>query len=346
MIPSVDAMVGWLTGHLERFDPASGQAPTERSFTFGPLAELLMCGRALSRELPAESQQFLRYWRELGWRVMDRADSRAQILAQPAYLPFFATIAAIAEHEPTRSLTAELACVGFGEHDLPSRPANARLEARWAFGLVGAFPPSAAAEPELVRSLSTSWLPALNNLTENDAYAYTHCIFYLSDFGAQSVPDGAALIGTTRYLLAWALLRRQLDLAAELLMCLRYLTAADTAIERYGRRALAAGRVGPAVRGPHWSAEIAQRMPSSDRADIYLFRTSFHTTLTAAVALGGLPVDAGDLDQPEELGVIRDLLLLKHGQPCGVEAGSSEWVARSVHAAELSARLAWDGVSS
>jgi len=343
-----EKMVRWLTDHLERFDPDSGQVPTERDLALGPLVELMICGRALLilDKLSEDARACVDQWRQLAFQVLDRPSTRALILARPDYLPFLAALAAISEHAECASLTSQLADAGFGEHYLPARHPNSRLDARWAFGLAGAKPNGAALDPETLLSGSSCGLPALAYLTENDVYAFTHCLFYVTDFGRRFDPKLTEFVVRTRHLLAWALIRHQLDLVAELLMCLRYLGRPDSPIEHSARCALLAGRQGPAVCGPHWSAGIAATMPDAGRADIYLFRTSFHTTLTAAVALTGLGPFENGSTEPEELLMIQDLLRLQHG--CGevIEVGGDDWLGRSVRAAALHARIALDTVPS
>jgi hypothetical protein len=120
-----------------------------------------------------------------------------------------------------------------------------------------------------------------------DAYAVTHTIGYLTDFGAHTLLDDAGAHGraeaAAEQLLARALEWEHYDLVAELLAALRWLGSSRDglqagAYERLASRQLPSGAVVSIPAGPEVLAELAEADAGS------IFPLVYHTTLATALA--------------------------------------------------------------
>jgi hypothetical protein len=177
---------------------------------------------------------------------------------------------------------------GCGDLTNLGRQPFATLELRYALDL-GGF---TSGLPDLRQLYSRTMLAHRADplyVSDAEAYAITHILFYISDFGRRTPfagdPAGLArlrgLIGT---LLGIYLARNDLDLSAELMLCAQLVGMGEHELVRHGWRRLAdAQRDGGQIPGPLYRQDAQDRL-SGEKADAYTFGTCYHTTVVAALA--------------------------------------------------------------
>jgi hypothetical protein len=145
-----------------------------------------------------------------------------------------------------------------------------------------------------------TWEVAAGTTDDATAYTLTHLVFSGSDFGRVPLPgapdDHRRVLRRLEALQQRYLDRGDWDLLAELLLCARIAGRDANAPSAAWTALLAAVLPDGAVPGPHYDPQTASAMPDPYRRTLYLFRTSYHTALVAALAaVDGLP---GPADQP------------------------------------------------
>jgi hypothetical protein len=184
---------------------------------------------------------------------------------------------------------------------LAERTPHQDLELRWSRALLDGSTVDWRAE-DRARALRHGW-PAL--MTADDAYAWTHAIFYLTDFGSQPLDlADEQRIELRRQLdaaIVWSLARYDFDLLSEFLLASVYAGTADT--ERW--------RVGFAVLLSTWDQlgwvpdrEVEVEGLSLDVARQKLYYAVYHANLVAAllaheVAARGLAASGDATESPE-----------------------------------------------
>ncbi|MGX1128858.1 hypothetical protein RKD49_001048 [Streptomyces glaucescens] len=308
----LEGVVGWLSAQLGWFDPAVWERRLpRRPFRPGPLLELLGLLRLLDRvpglSVPAYSE--LRAGAlDLAERIVDEPGFVTGLRRADPYFPYHLNLVALLEllgrprPELRRDCRALLA-VGAGGHTRPHRPVASRLELRCFLDRCGLPAP-----PDLPdrTSLYRQSLPGLGadplTLDESEVYAFTHALFYATDFGARPLPPDVPLPrDTVHVLLAAQLALGHLDLVAELLVCAELTGDPDGRLRSAGWAALARSqRPDGAVPGPvHRPALLTGPTTlTGEKATAYLFGTCYHTTLAtglaAAARLGSGAEGAGD----------------------------------------------------
>ena len=162
---------------------------------------------------------------------------------------------------------------------------HVRLEARYYADLAGLVHDCAPYRQLYEESLLAGWTTTLP-VGINDAYAITHILFHLTDFGARDagLADGERerLLRVVDELIAHFLGVGHWDLLAELMMSQRVLggdptrTASGMAVVHQLLQAQT-----PSGAIPGWCA--AQRVPES-APQIEVFRKAYHPTLVTAIA--------------------------------------------------------------
>ncbi|MFF9107725.1 DUF6895 family protein [Streptomyces sp. NPDC014805] len=304
-------VLGWLEENLRWFDPEVWERHLpRRPFPPGPLLELLGFLRLLTREQgPAAVPQGLREGAlDLAERITGTPEFATRLRRADALFPYHLNVVALlgllGRPRPDLLKTCEaLLASGAGGHFQPHRPLLSRLELRYfadraALTLPAGIPDRA--------SLSAGSVPALEpdplSLDDDEVYAFTHAVFYATDFGADDVPPGGALRDTVRVLLASHLIGGHLDLLAELLLCADLTGLGETDLARRSWAALAsARRPDGAVPGPVHRPAVLSGL-TGEKAEAYLFGTCYHTTLATGLAAvvrlgrGGTP----EPDPPED----------------------------------------------
>jgi hypothetical protein len=275
---------GWLRANLGWFHPAAaGRLPRFADFPEGPAIELLMLCRR-GHAAAAECLPFLH-------AALTTPGSEERMYRQPGLFRYHALRYALLNATGCRvpSPIARLAALGFGADLTHERTPQTLLELRYALDLAGVAHPFGPLDAQVRGTLlgrPLDWA----QLTDQELYALTHAVLYATDFGSRPAPSWLDS-RTIELLLACVLRSGNLDLTGEFLLCL-------SATERAPRRArsAAAGVVRRA-----WGQLAARQLdsgavpgPAFDPArasggDAYLFATSYHTTITTALAAGGRP---------------------------------------------------------
>ena len=152
-------------------------------------------------------------------------------------------------------------------------------------------------------------------MTESDAYAVTHAIFYASDFGQSALPpslDAARVSEMISSGIAWTLVAEDFDLLIEYLMCAACLGESDSPAARLGWHVV--DRVWNHLAflpGPTFDPE-RYRALSGEAADAYACEQMYHTNFVAGM-LCALRIcfparDAVPLSSAVDCETIEDLL--------------------------------------
>lgn len=304
-------VLGWLEEHVRLFDPEVWERHLpRRPFPPGPLLELLGFLRLLAREQEDPVPPVLREDAlKLAERIVDAPEFARGLRRADALFPYHLNLVALpgllGRPRPALLSTCEaLLASGAGGHFQPHRPLLSRLELRYFADRAGLTLP--AGIPDRA-SLYAESLPAPGpdplSMDDNEVYAFTHAVFYATDFGAHDVPPGRAPVADViRPLLSSHLIDGHLDLLAELLLCADVTGLGETDLVRRGWAALAsAQRPDGAVPGPVHRPSVLAGL-TGEKAEAYVFGTCYHTTLAtglaAAVRLGRGGVPEPPLDRP------------------------------------------------
>ena len=223
-----------------------------------------------------------------------------------------------------------IASVGARGHELPPYGA---LEKLWVRGLWGLPSPADEWQPVLRGSVLGLPLDVLGGLRE-DAYALTHGLMYVTDFGARRrlLPRPAeAVLADARALLAVYVDSGDYDLVGELLMAWPFLCEPPCPTVRFVFRLLTAveDRVGLVPGGTTNAARL--RSLTGERRRLYALATAYHTAyvmgmlcaaslrpmpaVLATAANTGFVLDSGiEVEQPDVEQVLGGLSDAERGQ--------------------------------
>lgn len=313
----------WLEDHLEWFAASRWEEYLpRRPFRPGPILELLGLVRLLERSgaVPKEAP-LTRRALELAARAAGEPEF-AQGLRRgdelfPYHLNLLALLETLGRPQPVaRAVCQALLAADAGGHTRAYRPVLSQVELRYFVDRGGFTPPAELPALDVLHHRSIAALgPDVLQMTGDEAYALTHVLFYVTDFGRTRLLLGdpgevARLREPIRVLLGVHLARGSLDLLSELLLCASALGGRGDGdpLVREGWHALAtAQRPDGAVPSPVHRPEVLSGL-TGDRAAAYLFGTCYHTTLAAALAavVGGRRRGAarstpGDLPQQAPL---------------------------------------------
>ncbi|HEY2764655.1 MAG TPA: hypothetical protein VGJ13_11680 [Pseudonocardiaceae bacterium] len=286
--------VGWLHHNLEWFDPQRWERfLPRRRFPASPLLELVVLLRCLRRGPFAElAGALVEAGLDLAERVTRRAEFREGLHRADLTFPYYAYLVCVLAEagRDTRSLRDSVRSIvetNIGDVTCADRPAPTLMELRYVLD-VGSI---ACPLPTLGELYPSSIVAARDTplfFGDDDAYAVTHVLFYLTDFGVRPLPVDPAERERVRELvlimLAGYLARGNLDLAGELMLCAETLGAHQHDLLDHGWRLMAgARRADGAVPSPLHDPAIVPAVQGEKRA-AYLFGTCFHTTMVAAMA--------------------------------------------------------------
>jgi hypothetical protein len=287
----IDGALSWFSQNLEQFNPFKGGDEAD-DFFCKPLLELsLACMLYIKRAGPHRDERIARFvsfihdiWRRpdygerlirnqemllvygMTWIALRRCgvtDTSGDDLVQRVLDQRYALSV---EQLPFRTLDFcyMLECGGY-RHDLPSYAT-------------------------IYRQTLLAKSPPVLYLTDTDAYAVTHVIFYLSGFGMRSLDD--VLNGQMQdvrwiveALLAIYLRLRHWDLVAELLICCECLQWRPPLLYECAWRALTgAQRPEGVVPGPYFSEQKMRELEETERQGYYV-KQNYHTTIVSALAV-------------------------------------------------------------
>jgi hypothetical protein len=168
--------------------------------------------------------------------------------------------------------------------DIKERYPHRILERLWVLSLYRLPLPIAPADVARLSILAGDADPL--TMTESDAYAYTHAIFYLTDFGRTPLPHGLDLIRVRDVVdcaIAWQIGQRNYDLLGEFLVCAALLSGAPSRHARLGLM-LWNGTWDELgfLPGPSFDAALFKKLDGDERR-AYAFSELYHTNL-----VGGL----------------------------------------------------------
>lgn len=287
-----DGTLDWFVANLKQFDPFKGDDGTEfDSYYVKPFLELaslcMLHDRfAVSQRDPRVAKVAL-FIHGL-WR---RPEYKERLLRYPEMLLVYGmTYIALDRYglsEPfDRELLQRVVDEGYATavERLPFRCLDLRCMLD-----CGGFSHNLPSYASLYEETLLAKTPSVLYLTDTDAYAVTHTIFYLYDFGSRSpdvipkeqVPTIRWIVGA---LLGVYLRRRHWDLVAELLICCECLRWRPAFLFDAAWSALAAAqRRDGVVPGPYFSEEKEKELKLADQRTYYL-KENYHTTLVSALA--------------------------------------------------------------
>ncbi|QPP06113.1 hypothetical protein G4Z16_06565 [Streptomyces bathyalis] len=308
----------WTEANLEWFAPQRWQEYLPpRPFGPGPLLELLGLIRVLERSglMPPDAPLRIRAL-DLAEEATHTDDFARGMNRVDELFPYHLNLIGLMEclGRPQRELRTRceaLLAAGSGGHALPYKPVLNRIELRYFIDRGGFTAPAALPGLGTLHRQSIAALgPDVLHLTESEIYAFTHVLFYVTDFGRRRDLLGgpeelAGLRETVRVLLGVQLARGSLDLLAELLLCVSALSSDGEGVQHSGPgrgrsdgseflvsagwNALArAARADGSVPSPVHRPDILDGL-TGDKAAAYVFGTCYHTTLAAALAAGAAP---------------------------------------------------------
>lgn len=288
----------WLQGQLRWFEAGHWEAylPARR-FRPGPLLELIVLLRCLHRGPYARhARKLIESGFALAESVCRSASFRQGVQRWDATFPYYAYFVGVLEASgrdagPARDAVETAVALDCGDVSAADRPPLTRLELAYAADLGGLAPASTTWSD--IAELYRASIPATRDtplfVRDDEAYALTHVLFYLSDFGARAVhvptpEESERLRDRVLVLLGSCLARGDLDLAGELLLCAETLHAAGEPLVAHGWRRLAlAQHEDGAVPSPLHDPGTAAALEGEKRA-AYRFGTCFHTTMVAIMA--------------------------------------------------------------
>jgi hypothetical protein len=182
------------------------------------------------------------------------------------------------------------------------RPPHQILARLWAAELAGIETDNARWERALSLSIVASRAHPIY-MTEDDGYAYTHCLMYAADFGRRPIPAplAAEAMSVVSAAVSWTLTEPDFDLLAEFLLCQTFLDPPWSAQATVAWRSLCAVWDSlDFVPGPTFD-EATFRALEDDARRAYAFKEVYHPNVVAGALCcallqlaDGLVTDARD----------------------------------------------------
>lgn len=290
-----ESAIRWLGTNLEWFEPGRWQEfLPRRSFPAGPLLELMVLLRCLRRGGFHEGTDALRGPTcAMANEVCRSQEFRLGLRKTDSLLPYHAFLLAELRStgEPVGPALEDLELIA--ERDLgdvfsADRPVLTRMELRYALDLAGMRVEGLATPRELYDGSIAGCRDTALFFANDEIYALTHVLFYLTDFGAHpcglDVARQRGVVNLVLTLLVACLDRDDFDLVGELLLCAEVLGEGKNWLVGYAWRAMAeAQRSDGAVPSPVHDATIVPRVHGEKRR-AYVFGTCYHSTMVAAMA--------------------------------------------------------------
>lgn len=289
--------IGWLHEHLSWFDPRQWERfLPRRGFPASPLLELAVLLRCLRRGPYATlAGPLVEGGLDLAERVVAREEFRDGLHradATFAYHAYLVCLLAGAGRDTAGLAESVRHVVAANTGDVRSadRPALALMELRHALdvGGIGVTGTALAPVDELYPRSIVAARDTPLSLRDDESYAVTHVLLYLTDFGARPAALDPAerrrVLDMVLVMLAACLARGDLDIGGELLLCAQALGAGRHDLLDHGWWVVAgARRADGAVPSPLHDPRVLSTA-EGERAAAYLFGTCFHTTMVATMA--------------------------------------------------------------
>lgn len=284
--------LAWIDHHLEAFNPLTSERDSSaltiyQTKALGELALLCMLSARHTRGKPEPTiERFLRFIHAI-WQ---RPQFQEKIYRQPTYFYLYLMLYVVLRQshfidDSAQEMIQRAIDQGYvtAVETTPMRLLDRRhmLDA-------GQFQHTLPSYEELYAQTLLAQASPPFYYTDTDAYAITHTLFYLTDFGKRSTP---ALSGEHRSTVHWLietllglyLYRKHWDLVGELLLdcyCLhRYPDIlVPIAWEAVWRAQLPDG----SIPGPRFSAPRLEQM-DDEQGKQYCFEQNYHTTLVHAI---------------------------------------------------------------
>ena len=280
----------WLTNNLVFFDPFITHSHSPEPSKVKATLELALLCHYCARVKPSDER--LNEAIVLIKAIWQRPDFQQRIVTEPHHVRIYgliyAALASIGFTDKTyNAALKQLASDGYITS--LEEPPYRRLESRYLLDMAGV---EHRMEPyeQLYESTLLAKLPSVLYVTDIDAYAITHTIFYMSDFGLQSPHltslDKERVAHIVYQLLGNYCRRSNWDLAGELMLAYFCLggdpinTPIGGACVRGLMQAQQASGAVPAPTSPKTSEGSAME---SEMASEF-FRRHYHTTLVVALA--------------------------------------------------------------
>ncbi|MZF87649.1 hypothetical protein [Streptomyces sp. SID5643] len=344
----------WLEAQVEWFAPGRWEEfLPRRPFRPGPLLELLGLLRILERAgVLSMNAPLTRHALDIAQETADEPDFGHGLRRADEFFPYHLNFIGLLEllGRPRAELRADcqaLLTADAGGHTRAYKPVLNRIELRYFVDRGHFTAPSRLPDIGTLHRQSIAALdPDVLRLTESETYAFTHVLFYTTDFGHHRdvLRDGGSetrLHEAVRALLGLHLARGSLDLLAELLLCERVLDGGGGPgpLTNQAWNALArAQRPDGALPSPVHRPEVLAGL-GGDKATAYLFGTCYHTTQAAALAaVAHLRASAAEVRTPRRTAPAEHLL------PCADPEEIRHWarqVTTAAPTATAEARAAW-----
>lgn len=243
-----------------------------------------------------------------------------------------------------------------GFSDSVERVPYRALDQRWTRNLIASEP--ARFDDLLVKSILRS--PAHPfYMTESDAYAVTHAVMYVTDFGRSHLPSILSRPGVEALVaagLAWHLVSGDFDLLVEFLICAECLDRREDPAARFAAHVVEqVWRELEFLPGPTFDPERYRALAGFEAA-AYAFHHMYHTNFVAGMyaATRLAAADAGNPERPPVAPGECDTGRLEHLLALAINVGGTRaspeapWFAAldtaPVETADLE-RLLWDSVA-
>ena len=284
--------LAWIDAHLESFSPLTGgragcSVTIYQTKALGELALLCMLSSRATRDGPEPTiELFLRFIHTI-WQ---HPQFQERIYRQPAYFYLHLMLYVVLRqyHLIDASTQEMIQCVIDQGYVTAVETTPMRLLDRRHMLDAGQFQHTLPSYEQLYAQTLLAQTPPPFYYSDTDAYAITHTLFYLTDFGARSTP---ALAGehlanvhwTIETLLGLYLYRQHWDLVGELLLdcyCLHWYpdVLVPIAWETVWNAQLPDG----SIPGPRFSEAKLEQLESEQRKQ-YCFEQNYHTTLVQAI---------------------------------------------------------------
>ena len=277
--------VQWVVANLESFDPIAHDGSVKVD-TVKPFAELAFLASIVEQKRHSVYKEAFRAATEFVERTAQRNQLRDRFLRQPSLFLLYGNIYTALErwsrqehswHLPIQRLIdsgylTTMEMVPFRKIDLFNM-----LEAT-------GYRHDLPSPQELYRNTLAFRMPSVLYLTNDDAYAITHTLFYLADFGSQDLRLflGERYADTVMYvemLLGMYLRKQNWDIAGELLICCDCLGSRPEPFYRLGWEGIARAQLDSGeIIGPKFDRN-SPKLAAAAEARKYCFDQNYHTTL-------------------------------------------------------------------
>jgi hypothetical protein len=297
-----DRALTWVERHLETFNPLSHRDARRAEYVVKAAAELaLLCGLACRGSRHNLAPRVSRIAEYLWDDVFRREPVQELMLANPASLPAFSLYSSLRQcgFEDTRYRRRLERILEDGYVTAAEKGPATQLDLIYSVTKAGLSWTGEAAFDVFRRSLLAAQPPPLP-LSDLDVYAFTHTIFFLTDFGATipscfSEADFSYARRVLPRLLSYYLTRGHWDLAGELIMAAAEMNALREPLRvqawmqllsAQGEHGSFPGPVEPAAETPIPGAEQQPAPPPGSAETTWRhFADDYHTTLVALLAI-------------------------------------------------------------